>query len=106
MKQVIHPVELLRDRKGIYGIGIAKYVEIDHPPSSILLRPDRLDGSCVIWGAIYQMITGGFRHGMFCHTSEERLRSVVHHEMLRRAGLPWPPSDGPDDQYPYWAKDK
>lgn len=41
---VVHPVELLRDRKGAYGIGLAK--ETDHRDYStkMILRRDRLDG--------------------------------------------------------------
>ncbi len=51
---------------------------------------------------VLQRITGGFRHGMFCNTLEDRLRQVVHHQMLCRAGLPWPPPlDGPR----YWSAD-
>jgi hypothetical protein len=103
-----HPVELLRDRRGIYGIGIAKGVDIEYPPKNILLRPDRLgeiEDSYFATGAIFQRITGGFRHGMFARTSEEMLRRKVHHEMLGRAGLAWPPpqESGRDR---WWGADK
>jgi hypothetical protein len=48
------------------------------------------------------MITGGFRHGMFMHTREERFRQVIHHKLLCQRGLPWQrPLDGPK----YWSSD-
>jgi hypothetical protein len=101
-----HSVELLRDSKGIYGIGVAKDTEIDHPPSNIILRPDRLHEGGVN-GTIFQMITGGFRHGMFSRTSEEQLRQAIHHEMLCRAGLPWPfpESHGLNGEF-WWSTNK
>ena len=80
---VAHPVELLRDSKGIYGIGTVAGEEFEEPNVKILLRPDRLDEATTP-GPIYQMITGGFRHGMFSNTAEERLRRPIHHAMLRR----------------------
>jgi PcfJ-like protein len=100
-----HPVELLRDGKGIYGIGISKEAQIDSRPRDLILRRDRLPDEPYFSGyPILQMITGGFRHGMFCHTSEERLRQVIHHEMLRRVGLDWPPPDVPGDHnVRYWS---
>ena len=90
-----HPVELLRDGKGIYGIGVAKEAETDHRPRDLILRHDRLPELETGFSGypILQMITGGFRHGMFCRTAEELYRQVIHHEMLRRAGLAWPPPD-------------
>ena len=85
-----YPVELLRDGKGIYGIGVAKEVEIDHRPQDLLLRRDRLAESETCFGGypVLQMITGGFRHGMLTHMLEEHLRQVIHHGMLRRVGPP------------------
>ena len=50
-----------------------------------------------------QKIVGGFRHGPFEHTIEERLRQFIHHEALQRAGLPWPP---PDHHERWWSNDK
>ena len=105
-----HPVELLRDGQGIYGIGAAKEFEADHRPRDLIIRPDRLskfDEPRFIDQPILQMITGGFRHGMFCHTSEEHLRRAIHHGMLRRAGLPWPPpGEAPfDHDVRYWSSD-
>jgi hypothetical protein len=69
-----YPVELLRDGKGIYGIGVAKEVEIDHRPQDLLLRRDRLAEFETYFGGypVLQMITGGFRHGMFTHMLEVR----------------------------------
>jgi hypothetical protein len=67
-----------------------------------LLRPDRLNESQSIC-AVLQMIWGGFRDGLFVHTLEDQLRQVLHHEMLCRAGLPWPP----ENRWPfrYWSTD-
>jgi PcfJ-like protein len=70
-----------------------------------MLRPDMLHlGKQSPFGsfAVLQKITGGFRHGMFTHSHEERLRQVIHHEALIRAGLPWPPTL----ELPYWSRDK
>src|SRR5262249_30610217 len=55
---------------------------------------------------ILQMIAGGFRHGMFRRTAEELHRRVIHHEMLRRAGLAWPPPGAPFHcNGRYWSSD-
>jgi PcfJ-like protein len=97
-----HPVELLRDGKGIYGIGVAKEVEIDSRPRDLILRRDHLPESQPN-RAVLQMITGGFRHGMFTRMSEEHLRQVIHHEMLHRAGLAWPPPSSLECRY--WSSD-
>jgi hypothetical protein len=96
-----HPVQLLCDVKGIYGIGvISSSVEDDHwQPPIIILRPDRLLQAKAPPAAL-QMIIGGFRHGMFSHMSEERLRQVIDWEMLRRRGLNWPP-----DCPRWWSED-
>ena len=51
-----------------------------------------------------QKITGGFWHGMFTYLTEEKLRRVIHHEALFRAGLPWPPQWGKGIKY--WSRDK
>ena len=89
MSEIQHPVELLRDGKGIYGIGVAKEADVEHPPKPLILRRDRLEENNTD-RAVLQMITGGFRHGMFARMLEERLRQVIHHGLLRRRGLPWP----------------
>lgn len=105
---VKHPVELLRDGKGIYGIGVANDVETDRRPRDLILRRDCLpEFKADFCGhPILQMITGGYRHGMFCRTLEEHQRQVIHHGMLRRAGLAWPPPQSLDLPYErYWSLD-
>jgi hypothetical protein len=116
------PVELLRDRRGIYGIGVSDPYDIEalawacgagprdtyRTPhvGNLILRPEMLQfGKRCHYGsfAVLQKITGGFRHGMFTHSHEERLRQVIHHEALIRAGLPWPP---PNDRKRWWSSDK
>src|SRR4030088_290424 len=74
---------------------------------NLILRPDMLQfGKRCHYGsfAALQKITGGFRHGMFTHSHEERLRQVIHHEALIRAGLPWPPRN--ENGIKYWSRDK
>jgi hypothetical protein len=96
--EIQHSVELLRDGKGIYGIGAVS--EADAPP--LILRRDRLEESgSTIHAAVLQMITGGFQHGMFSYMAEERLRKVIHHDLLRRKGLPMP-----GRELPYWSSDR
>ncbi len=102
------PVELLRDGRGIYGIGVSDEFDIEalawacgiddlhlYPlrPSNLILRSDLLGDNKQKHrpSAVLQRITGGFRHGMFANFCEEHLRRVIHHEALNRAGLPWPP---------------
>jgi PcfJ-like protein len=103
------PVELLRDGRGIYGIGVSDaYWRTSHA-KSLILRPDMLHlGKQCHYGsfAVLQKITGGFRHGMFTRSHEERLRQVIHHEALIRAGLPWPPPDERRRGVIYWSRDK
>ena len=117
------PVELLRDRRGIYGIGVSDPYDIEalawacgagprdtyRTPhvGNLILRPDMLQSGkeCEYRpGAVLQKITGGFRHGMFTHSNEERLRQVIHHEALIRARLPWPPRN--EAGLKYWSRDK
>jgi hypothetical protein len=113
------PVELLRDRRGIYGIGVSDAYDIEalawacgadpedtwrtRPASNLILRPDMLQFGklCHYGSAVLQKITGGFRHGMFSRSREEHLRQFIHHEALMRAGLPWPP-----EQERWWSDDK
>ena len=120
------PVELLRDRRGIYGIGVSDAYDIEavawacgvdpedtrQTPSvgNLILRPDMLQFGEAHYncGAVLQKITSGFRHG-FTHSTEERLRQVIHREALIRAGLPWPPPRPPPNykkQIKYWSRDK
>ena len=115
------PVELLRDARGIFGIGIADSHDLEaaawsfgisaeearglSPPRPLILRPDCLERAKrpSLHHAALQKIVGGFRHGPFEHTAEEGLRRCIHHEALQRAGLPWPPSD---DRERWWSNDK
>lgn len=113
------PVELLRDGRGVYGIGVSDLFDheavalscgiepepyFERPPGSLILRPDRLDGTKPR-NAVLQKITGGFRRSIFYHSIEEQLRQFIHHEALRRAGLPWPPRQHSDDPE-WWSHDK
>ena len=96
-----HPVQLLCDTSSMYGIGVVSSAVEDGFPKlpEIILRPDRLLEAKTHPAAL-QMIVGGFRHGMFSHMAEERLRQEIHWEMLRRKGLNWPPDD-----LRWWSKD-
>lgn len=113
----VKPVEILRDRRGVYGVGITEENDLEalawacgvdplyvqHTPPPLILRPDRFEFSEPRGGdAALQMITGGFRHGPFVRCIEEKLRSHIHHEALQRAGLPWPPPE----PHKYWSADK
>jgi hypothetical protein len=118
------PVELLRDGRGIYGVGVTdefdyeamawacgvdpREVYIKRTPRSLILRPDRFeplsrairyDGGA----AVLQMIPGGFRRGAFKSCIEEALRQHIHHEALKRAGLSGPGSTG---ELKWWSTDK
>ena len=111
-KNRLLPVQLLRDGHGIYGIGVsdmyyfgaaARSSGVEQPlhrPAPMILRPDWFIDTEPS-GAALQKIVGGFRVGPFMHSREERLRRIIHHEALNRAGLPWPPSGGE-----WWATDK
>jgi hypothetical protein len=86
------PVELLRDGRGVYGIGISDFYRKVRPPAydlkkphTLILRPDRFDDTPPA-GAVLQKIIGGFRRGIFHDSLEENLRRFLHHEALRRAG--------------------
>jgi len=93
-------VDLLRDGRGVYGIGVPG--DVDHrelaivcghesaiawKPPALILRPDMLAVPKYHKAAL-QKITGGFRHGMFSRCIEEHLRQVIHYQMLYTAGLP------------------
>jgi hypothetical protein len=85
-----HPVHLLRDRKGVYGIGVVQGFKQPDRLSApeIVLRPDLLIGDDRRSPkAALQMIPGGRGRGMFKYCAEEELRKVVHHGMLWREGL-------------------
>jgi hypothetical protein len=111
MSERAMPVGLLRDARGVYGIGVSKsFVDAarhrlkheERLPDALILRPDRFPDrfeDTKPYKAVLQRITGGFRHGMFSYASEERLRQFIHHEALRRAGLCWPPQPGRSDPH-------
>ena len=122
-----HPVELLRDQRGVYGIGVSDLFDFEavawscgiepepytfeRSPRALILRPDRLlDGrpsDAALEMAVLQKIAGGFRRGPFINTHEEQLRRFIHHEALNRAALPWPPpQDGPIGFAQWWSADK
>jgi hypothetical protein len=116
-----HPVELLRDARGVYGIGVSDLFDLEavawscgiepadirphtfERPHTLILRPDRFSEPLPPYGsrAVLQKITGGFRRGPFMRTHEEQLRQFIHHEALDRAGLPWPP-----EGERWWSTDK
>jgi PcfJ-like protein len=116
MSERAMPVGLLRDARGVYGIGVSKsFVDAarhrlkheERLPDALILRPDRFPDrfeDTKPYKAVLQRITGGFRHGMFSYASEERLRQFIHHEALRRAGLCWPPQPGRSDPR-WWSHD-
>ena len=113
------PVELLRDGRGIYGVGVSDLFDyeaaawscgvepephtFERSPSALILRPDWFIDTKP-HGAVLQKIVGGFRRGPFMRSSEEELRQFIHHEALRRAGLPWPPPS--NHKVRWWATDK
>jgi len=98
---VKHQVQLLSNAKGVYGIGLVRGAVEDFlgQPPEVVLRPDRLLEAKTCAAAL-QMIFGGFRHGMFSHMTDERLRREIHREMLRRRGLDWPPV-----RQKWWSED-
>ena len=113
------PVELLRDQRGVYGIGVCELFDFEavawscgiepephtfEGPRPLILRPDRLLGTRPR-GAVLQKITGGFRRGPFMCSHEEQLRKFIHHEALNRAGLRWPPRRLQTDAA-WWSADK
>ena len=122
-----HPVELLRDRRGVYGIGVSELFDFEvvawscgvelepytfeRPPDALILRPDSFADNRALGadpfrsrGAVLQKIAGGFRRGPFMRSHEEQLRQFIHHEALNRSGLPWPPRQQNDLRW--WSEDK
>jgi PcfJ-like protein len=95
------PVDLLRDGKGVYGIG---GVDFRGETSNLILRPDHLRGMKRFTGIpVLQRITGGFRRGMFSNMQEERFRKIIHIGLLTRRGFTWPPTG--DFRERYWSSD-
>jgi hypothetical protein len=118
------PVVLLRDGRGICGIGVSDLFDyeaaawscgvepepytFERPPGALILRPDRLMDAkaplpMLAGYAVLQKIVGGLRRGPFMRSREEQLRQFIHHEALKRAGLPWPPPD--NHHIRWWATD-
>jgi hypothetical protein len=121
------PVELLRDGRGVYGIGVSELFDyeaiawscgvepeprtFERAPRTLILRPDCFmntkpygESMPLAGYAVLQKVVGGFRRGPFMHSGEEQLRQFIHHEALKRAGLPWPPPH--DDGVRWWARDE
>src|SRR6516225_6961242 len=88
------PVELLRDGRGVYGIGVSELFDYEaiawsceieqpftfDPPRPLILRPDwfvntkpQVDETTLLGRdyAVLQKIVGGFRRGPFMHSGEE-----------------------------------
>ena len=117
------PVQLLRDQRGVYGIGVAEEYDIEALASacnvvdaggvcvqrSLILRPDQIKDALPWWErprrAALQKIVGGLRRGIFNNTTEEGFRQIIHHEALKSAGLPWPPYEHEPDLR-WWSRDK
>jgi hypothetical protein len=102
------PVDLLRDHRGIIGIGVNDHIWQQWPGvPKLILRPDLIDVDDHCY-AVLQRINGGFRRGIFDGTAEEYLRGVIHHEALIRYGLPWPPHQPGASSYRerWWSSDK
>ena len=127
-ERIAMPVELLRDGRGVYGIGVSERFDykaiawscgiepepltFERRPRDLVFRPDCLIntkpnvGETAVFAhdyAVLQKIVGGFRRGPFMRSGEEHLRQFIHHEALNRAGLPWPPRD--NDHARWWATD-
>jgi hypothetical protein len=97
IKQLIpHPVALLRDEKGIYGIGLSdEYLQADLPNDLIgydgrlkdiklILRPDRITEACGNYAPILQKLP---RRRHFRETLESELRDEMVRVMHHRAGI-------------------
>jgi hypothetical protein len=89
---VRHPVRLLRDHHGIYGISAETNFVGDMKLTSLILRRDLLADADMHYRCypVLQPIFGGTRHGLFWYSLEEHMRQEIHHELLARRGLPWP----------------
>src|SRR5712692_4698028 len=103
MTERIRPVELLRDNKGIYGIGFNEGYPFDQPPfadnicgyilpeRALILRPDVIAENVNIPclpAASLQMLPRGWRGGM-----EGALCDVISHVIMHRCGVLERPGD-------------
>jgi hypothetical protein len=104
-----HPVELLRDRHGVYGVGVSELFDFElaaraglytseRPPGDLILRPDWFPDNRPRYAALQKILGGMPSH-------EERLRQLIHHEALNRSGLPWPPRLSETTRV-WWSADK
>jgi hypothetical protein len=115
------PVELLRDRRGIYGIGVSDAYDIEalawacgvepratwyrhSRPRDLILRPDMLRSAGNYNYAVLQKIF--FNIQLLRKSHEESLREFIHHEMLMRAGLPIKRWSCYSNTERWWSKDK
>jgi hypothetical protein len=83
-----HPVDLLHDRKGIYGVGTTEGGSWPGRTLKIVLRSDRLldEYDEEYWpSAALQMLTSNREVFRFC--AEGGLRGIIHDRMLHNAGI-------------------
>jgi hypothetical protein len=111
-----HPVYLLRDRAGVYGLGCA--IEWKKKPARLILRPDLIRASLNLPNVEIKktdLVRGDDSYSVALqpiHSSmnprglvEEEFRRIVHRELLRRRGLDYfnceRPSQG--NGWDWWA---
>jgi hypothetical protein len=89
----VYPVILLRDKKGIYGIGLNPEFPFNDAPRvrSLIYRPDMITGSegperYSKTNAVLQMI----RQRLFPNSLEHQLVGVIAEFIMRRAGIECP----------------
>ena len=86
-KQNSYPVQLLQDRKGIYGIGLSEEDEFI-AAHQMVLRPDKLSpDDKVSPHAMLQMIPSSNPYYRFDLCLEGQFRSAIYDGMLGRAGI-------------------
>jgi hypothetical protein len=89
-QEIRHPVRLLQDDRGIYGIGGELIGEC--APVALVLRRDRLANVEVdhqlglLWRKDCHPMLQPITNGVWGEVLEERLRREFHGELLRRAG--------------------
>src|SRR6266576_2465071 len=94
MSYIPHPVELLRDDKGVYGIGLCEeYLAADLPPdwprrqNRLVLRPDRVEDASYdgIGRPVLQWLPQ--RGPLFGRSQEAELRDTMCAVMRHCAGI-------------------
>ena len=80
-----YPVDLLRDDKGIYGIG--KIADDPSGSRTLILRPDRFVDAGASTSAALQMLPGGGPHCFFNRSIEAHFEKEIYCGMLERAGF-------------------